>query len=54
MQVFLDLLLLVTPTASVAWFAAVLLPTSEIASNSDYFQITPLHEIVWQMILYTS
>ncbi|MGB6849057.1 MAG: hypothetical protein WBG05_12735, partial [Thermoanaerobaculia bacterium] len=52
MQVFLDFWLLVVPTASVTWFAATFLPAGETAGASEYFQITPLHEIVWHMGLY--
>ena len=52
LQVLLDFWLLVTPTALVAWFTALFLPVGETVGSSDYFQITPLLEIVWQMGLY--
>ena len=52
MQVFLDFWLLVAPTASVTWFAVTFLPAGETAGASEYFQITPLQEIVWHMGLY--
>jgi non-ribosomal peptide synthetase-like protein len=52
MQVCLDFGLLVAPTASVTWFAATFLPAGEAAGASEYFQITPLQEIVWHMGLY--
>jgi non-ribosomal peptide synthetase-like protein len=52
MQVFLDFWLLVAPTAAVTWFAATFIPVRETELASEYFKITPLHEIVWQMFLY--
>lgn len=52
MQILLDFLLLVTPTALVAWLASTLIPGSETALAGDYFRLTPLHEIVWHLGLY--
>ncbi|GAF75707.1 unnamed protein product, partial [marine sediment metagenome] len=52
MQVFLEFWLLVAPTASVTWFASTFLPAGDTAGANEYFQITPLQEIVWQMGLY--
>jgi non-ribosomal peptide synthetase-like protein len=52
MQVFLDFSLLVAPTAAVTWFAATFIPVRETERASEYFQITPLYEIVWQLGLY--
>ena len=52
MQLLLDFLLLVAPTALVAWFAATLIPGSETALASDYFRVTPMHDIVWHLGLY--
>ena len=52
MQVFLDFWLVVVPTAAVTWFAATFLPVRETVLAGEYFKITPLHEIVWQMGLY--
>jgi non-ribosomal peptide synthetase-like protein len=52
MQVFLDFWLLVAPTAAVTWFATTFVPGSETELASEYFKITPLHEIVWHMSLY--
>ncbi|MCF6312014.1 MAG: AMP-binding protein [Verrucomicrobiales bacterium] len=52
LQVFLDFWLLVVPTASVAWFTVLFFPAEESVGSSDYFQSTPLLEIVWHMGLY--
>jgi non-ribosomal peptide synthetase-like protein len=52
MQIFLDFWLLVVPTAAVTWFAATFIPARETVLASEYFKITPLHEIAWQMGLY--
>jgi hypothetical protein len=52
MQIFLDFCLLVVPTAAVTWFAVTFIPVGETGLASEYFKITPLHEIVWQMGLY--
>jgi non-ribosomal peptide synthetase-like protein len=52
MQIFLDFWLLVVPTAAVTWFAATFIPSGEAGLASEYFRITPLHEIVWHMGLY--
>ena len=52
MQVFLDFWLIVVPTAMVTWFAVSFIPGSETALAGDYFQLTPLPQIVWQMGLY--
>ena len=53
MQVFLDFWLIVVPTATVSWFAATFIPVEETEIAGEYFKVTPLHEIVWQMGLYT-
>jgi non-ribosomal peptide synthetase-like protein len=52
MQIFLDFWLLVAPTAAVTWFAVTFIPVRETELASEYFKITPLHEIVWHMGLY--
>jgi non-ribosomal peptide synthetase-like protein len=52
MQVFLDFWLIIAPTAMVTWFAVILIPRSQTALAGDYFQLTPLLEIVWQMGVY--
>ncbi len=49
MQIFLDFWLLVVPAAAVTWFAVTFIPLRETGLASEYFKITPLHEIVWQM-----
>jgi len=52
MQVFLDFWLIVAPTAMVTWFAVSFIPIQETELASEYFKMTPLYEIVWQMGLY--
>jgi non-ribosomal peptide synthetase-like protein len=52
MQIFLNFCLLVVPTAAVTWFAVTFMPGRGTEFASEYFKITPLHEIVWQMGLY--
>jgi non-ribosomal peptide synthetase-like protein len=53
MQVFLEFLLIVVPTSAVTWFASTFIPVRETLVAGDYFKATPLHEIIWQMSLYT-
>jgi non-ribosomal peptide synthetase-like protein len=52
LQAFLDFCLIIVPTAMVAWFAIIFIPGSQTAQAGDYFQLTPLHEIFWQIGLY--
>jgi len=52
MQICLDFCLIVIPTAVVTWFAVTFIPARETAIASEYFKVTPLHEIVWHMGLY--
>lgn len=52
MQVVLDFVLLVAPTAGVTWFAVTFIPTRETELAGDYFKITPLPEIIWHIGLY--
>ena len=52
MQVCLDFVLLVVPTAIVAWFVSHFIPAGEPGIASEYFRVTPLLEIVWHMGLY--
>ena len=52
MQIFLDFWLIVVPTAAVTWFAVTFIPVRETELASEYFKVTPLHEIVWHMGLY--
>jgi len=52
MQVFLDFWLIVVPTAVVTWFAVMFIPVRETEIASEYFKLTPLPEIVWNMGLY--
>jgi len=52
MQVVLDFVLLVAPTAGITWFAVTFIPTGQTELAGDYFKITPLPEIVWHIGLY--
>jgi len=52
MQMFLDFWLMIAPTAVVTWFAVYFIPVKETAFASEYFLMTPLHEIVWHIGLY--
>jgi non-ribosomal peptide synthetase-like protein len=53
MQVFLEFWLIIVPTAAVTWFAVNFIPVRETEVASEYFKVTPLSEIIWQMSLYT-
>ena len=53
MQIFLSLCLVVVPIAAVSWFARALIPAGEAELSGEYFKVTPLFEIVWQLTLYT-
>ncbi len=53
MQVFLEFWLIVVPTAAVTWFAVIFIPVSEAEVAGEYFKVTPLQEIIWQMSLYS-
>jgi non-ribosomal peptide synthetase-like protein len=53
MQIILALWLIVVPAAAISWFARALIPAGEAELSSDYFKVTPLFEIVWQLTLYT-
>jgi non-ribosomal peptide synthetase-like protein len=53
MQIFLSFWLIVVPTAAIFWFARALIPAGEAELSDEYFKVTPLPEIVWQLTLYT-
>ncbi len=53
MQIFLEFWLIIVPTATVTWFAVTFIPVRETEVASEYFKVTPLPEIIWQMSLYT-
>lgn len=53
MQLVLDFFLVVVPTAAVTWFAVTFIPARESEIAGEYFRLTPLPEILWQMSLYT-
>jgi len=52
-QIFLSFWLIVVPAAAVSWFARALIPAGEAELSGEYFRVTPLFEIVWQLTLYT-
>jgi non-ribosomal peptide synthetase-like protein len=52
MQIFLSLCLIVVPTAAIFWFARHLIPAGGAELSDEYFMVTPLLEVVWQLILY--
>jgi non-ribosomal peptide synthetase-like protein len=52
MQIFLSFWLIVVPTAAIFWFARDLIPAGETEFADEYFKLTPLLEIVWQVTLY--
>ncbi|MDX2416564.1 MAG: AMP-binding protein [Xanthomonadales bacterium] len=52
MQVFLEFCLIVVPTAAVTWFAVTFIPVRETQIAGEYFKLTSLYEIIWQMSLY--
>lgn len=52
MQVVLEICLLVLPTALITWLGATFIPSGGSAESADYFRVTPLPEIVWQIGLY--
>ena len=52
MQIFLSFWLIVVPTAAIVWFARDLIPAGEADFADEYFKLTPLFEIVWQLTLY--
>jgi non-ribosomal peptide synthetase-like protein len=52
MQILLEFCLVVAPASAVIWFATSFIPVRELELASEYFKITPLHEIVWHMSLY--
>ena len=53
MQISLSLWLIVVPAAAISWFARALIPAGEAELSGEYFKVTPLFEIVWQLTLYT-
>jgi len=52
MQAFLDFFLIAVPTAMVTWFAVTFIPVRETEVAAEYFLMTPLFEIIWQIGLY--
>ena len=53
MQIFLSFWLIVVPAATISWFARALIPAGNAELSGEYFRVTPLFEIVWQLTLYT-
>jgi len=52
LQVFWDFFLIVIPTAVVTWFATTFIPVNDSISPGEYFIVTPLPTILWNMSLY--
>lgn len=52
MQVLLEIALLIVPTALVAWLTATFIPGERATQGADFFSVTPIPEIVWQIGLY--
>ncbi len=52
MQMVLEIALLVLPTALVAWLATTIIQVEDSPNGADYFSVTPIVEIVWQIGLY--
>jgi non-ribosomal peptide synthetase-like protein len=53
LQVLLELCLVIIPTAAVTWFAATFIPVGETQAPGEYFKMTALGELLWQMSLYS-
>ena len=51
-QVFLDFWLIVVPTAVITWAAVDFIPASKTELAGEYFKVTPLSDIIWQMSFY--
>ena len=41
------------PAATISWFARAFIPAGDAELSGEYFKMTPLSEIVWQLTLYT-
>jgi non-ribosomal peptide synthetase-like protein len=52
MQMMLEICLLILPTAMVAWLATTLLPVEESGRGPEYFSLTPLPEVIWNIGMY--
>jgi non-ribosomal peptide synthetase-like protein len=52
MQISVFFLLSVVPTAAIVWLAGRLIPAGDAELSDAYFTVTPLVEIVWQLIVY--
>jgi hypothetical protein len=52
LQVVLEICLLIVPTAVIAWLAATFLPVEESGRGAEYFNLTPLPEVIWSIGLY--
>jgi non-ribosomal peptide synthetase-like protein len=53
MQIFLSSWLIVIPAATISWFARSFIPAGDAELSGEYFKVTPIFDIVWQLILYT-
>lgn len=52
MQALLEICLVVLPTTVLTWLAATFIPAENSTNGGDYFSVTPLPEILWQIALY--
>jgi non-ribosomal peptide synthetase-like protein len=52
MQVFIYFWLNVLPGAVILWFARIVIPAGDADLTSEYFKVTPLLDILWQLTLY--
>jgi non-ribosomal peptide synthetase-like protein len=53
MQIFLSSWLIVIPAATISWFARSFIPAGAAELSGEYFKVTPLFEIIWQLTFYT-
>src|ERR1700730_3144425 len=51
MQIFISSWLIIAPTAAISWLVSGLFPNAEAELASEYFRVTPLLEILWQVSL---
>jgi non-ribosomal peptide synthetase-like protein len=52
MQIFISFWLVVVPTAAILWFVRSLIPAGDASLSDEYFQATPLFDIVWHLTVY--
>ena len=52
MQIFISSWLIIAPTAAISWLVSGLFPNADAELAREYFRVTPLLEILWQVSLY--